>query len=1204
MRETVANLLGDRFAVKTPDNSLTREPKRIHAVKTVFEKIQKRQTFRVPPRIIFFKGDFALSAMARTLGGCSAAAAVLWATCSMAAPNAATFTAQLTAAAIGQAPGGQSTDKNEALQWMGEARIAMQRRDFARARFFIRKAAQSGVNFEGSNESPARLQAELEQLERGSATSTLMKPPASSGDFNAGNNAYGAFPAQTGAPNQAAAANPYEARRVEGQRLTAQAQAAMDRGDYQTASRFVQQAMQLGVPDSAYRQGDTRPEFLKLQLDRAMSRTNQIQQADFQGGQPQPGQFDRGVYRPGTDNSRVAQVNAQDELSQFPTEAGPNAQRLFDMGLKAAQSGDKAQARTYFERAWKIREQLDPFAQQMLQERLSATEIAGPQNGAPEAIPAGDTLQNFQNERDVESQRLMREILNETAKAESNLEKDPRGALDRLSTLRTRVAAADIEPATRKHLLTNVDRTILRINTYIRRNISEIQNDERNQQVLDEVDRDRRTDIESQNRLAGLVEEFNRLMDEQRFAEAEILAKQAQELRPNDPVVENLKWKSRFARQVISRQHMRDAGQEGFLRTMDDVERGAVVNVSDDQPIAWGDINRWEDISNRRVRENRRTRFSPEELRIQEALKLKVDVSFTERPLSEVMAILGAAAGINIYLDPDGLGAESVTSATPVSINLGEAVSLQSALNLILRPLRLGYVVQDEVLRVTSESVRENNTYPEVYNVADLVTPIPNFLPSYNMGLAAAIKSAHDALGYGGGTGGGPLVMANNEAPSTTDASVLAQMGGGGSASSSLLGPQASGRHPGSGGPGGLGGAAAADFDSLISLITRTVDPESWEELGGAGTIEGFPANLTLVVRQTQDVHREIADLLEQLRRLQDLQVTIEVRFIILQDNFFEQIGVDFDFAVQDNTGLVAADIPGRVEADSGPSNVFGLAPSTTGGLEGGAAPTNDLDLNFTQGSFLTAVPQFAAAGGVGSAANFGFAILSDIEVFFLLTAGQGNTRSNILQAPKVTLFNGQSAFIADQTFRPFVTSVIPVVGDFAAAHQPVVVVLTEGTALSVQAVVSADRRFVRLTLVPFFSSIGDVQTFTFNQKTSSETGTIIRDPITGAVVATSGGSASSEGTTIQLPTFATTTVTTTVSVPDGGTVLLGGVKRLSEGRNEFGVPLLSKIPYVNRLFKNVAIDRNTQSLMLMVTPRIIIQEEEELAAVGDVLGG
>ena len=64
---------------------------------------------------------------------------------------------------------------------------------------------------------------------------------------------------------------------------------------------------------------------------------------------------------------------------------------------------------------------------------------------------------------------------------------------------------------------------------------------------------------------------------------------------------------------------------------------------------------------------------------------------------------------------------------------------------------------------------------------------------------------------------------------------------------------------------------------------------------------------------------------------------------------------------------------------------------------------------------------------------------------------------------------------MSDTTQRPFVTTVIPVVGDFAAAQQPVIVVLNEGTSMSVQAVVSADRRFVRLTLVPFFSQIGDV---------------------------------------------------------------------------------------------------------------------------------
>ena len=44
----------------------------------------------------------------------------------------------------------------------------------------------------------------------------------------------------------------------------------------------------------------------------------------------------------------------------------------------------------------------------------------------------------------------------------------------------------------------------------------------------------------------------------------------------------------------------------------------------------------------------------------------------------------------------------------------------------------------------------------------------------------------------------------------------------------------------------------------------------------------------------------------------------------------------------------------------------------------------------------------------------------------------------------------------------------------------------------------------------------------------------------------------------------------------------------------ERGLPLMSKLPYINRLFKNVGIGRETESLMMMVTPRIIIQEEEE----------
>lgn len=64
----------------------------------------------------------------------------------------------------------------------------------------------------------------------------------------------------------------------------------------------------------------------------------------------------------------------------------------------------------------------------------------------------------------------------------------------------------------------------------------------------------------------------------------------------------------------------------------------------------------------------------------------------------------------------------------------------------------------------------------------------------------------------------------------------------------------------------------------------------------------------------------------------------------------------------------------------------------------------------------------------------------------------------------------------------------------------------------------------------------------------------------------------------IQLPTFNTTTASTTVNIPDRGGVLIGGVKRGAEGSSEFGVPGLSKIPGVNRLFRNKGISRTSEA--------------------------
>ena len=82
----------------------------------------------------------------------------------------------------------------------------------------------------------------------------------------------------------------------------------------------------------------------------------------------------------------------------------------------------------------------------------------------------------------------------------------------------------------------------------------------------------------------------------------------------------------------------------------------------------------------------------------------------------------------------------------------------------------------------------------------------------------------------------------------------------------------------------------------------------------------------------------------------------------------------------------------------------------------------------------------------------------------------------------------------------------------------------------------------------------------------------------------------------LQQPAFTNLTIQTTVVVPGRRHGAAGRASRqLQEGRNEFGPPVLSKIPYLNRLFKNVGIGRETRHIMIMVTPRIIINSEEEI---------
>lgn len=65
--------------------------------------------------------------------------------------------------------------------------------------------------------------------------------------------------------------------------------------------------------------------------------------------------------------------------------------------------------------------------------------------------------------------------------------------------------------------------------------------------------------------------------------------------------------------------------------------------------------------------------------------------------------------------------------------------------------------------------------------------------------------------------------------------------------------------------PGGA--AVPAGAQQLIALIQAVIEPDSWAVNGGRGTIMFLPGWNVLVIRQTGEVHRQVRDALDQLRR-------------------------------------------------------------------------------------------------------------------------------------------------------------------------------------------------------------------------------------------------------------------------------------------------------------------------------------------------
>jgi bla regulator protein blaR1 len=102
------------------------------------------------------------------------------------------------------------------------------------------------------------------------------------------------------------------------------------------------------------------------------------------------------------------------------------------------------------------------------------------------------------------------------------------------------------------------------------------------------------------------------------------------------------------------------------------------------------------------------------------------------------------------------------------------------------------------------------------------------------------------------------------------------------------------------------------------------------------------------------------------------------------------------------------------------------------------------------------------------------YAVLDPEKTKTLLNEAQMSTRTNILQAPKATCFNGQSATVADLSQRPFVTGIRE---QSPGVLAPKISMASEGTTIQWRSVVSADRKSIQLNSRIKLCGIEDVQT-------------------------------------------------------------------------------------------------------------------------------
>jgi tetratricopeptide (TPR) repeat protein len=374
------------------------------------------------------------------------------------------------------------------------------------------------------------------------------------------------------------------------------------------------------------------------------------------------------------------------------------------------------------------------------------------------------------------------------------------------------------------------------------------------------------------------------------------------------------------------------------------------------------------------------------------------------------------------------------------------------------------------------------------------------------------------------------------------------------------------------GGPfGGIGERPTIiEADELATLVQENVAVGSWEEDGIAITVEAG----NMIVVHTPAVQKQVRQFLEDLRRFSASLVTIESKFMTITDNFLQEIGVEFRGL--ENPGSPFTDLDDITNGLEDNASL-GLDNSGTGNDNGNAAGPPSAGFFYDDGgdgdikgstSNIFESPLGDALTNIGGlTAQYTF--LNDLQVSMILRLVEKSSNVELINDQVLSVHNTQRAFVTVVNQRAYIQDFDVEVAQFEAVADPQINILNEGIVLDVRPTIHHNRRYLTLEIQPTVAKV--ISLTDFSTTLSGATAPV----------------------TFQLPELNVQSVFTTVVVPDGGSILLGGLSRVRNIERRAEVPWIANVPIVGFFFKEEGYSNEKESLMIMLRAWISDVKEE-----------